>query len=175
MCISVERVTGAGRTVLEGLLRTKFAEDGTNQDAEALTKWDKWIDEYFSDAHCIPLVIKSGDKACGFALVKLGRKPAGPDGRTRVEANFVEEFFILPSHRRKGIGTRVVDLIFRDYPGRWIITTWPGGMGVGFWRYIAMGRPGIRGREYGPDEHKGYPGQYVWVVESSQGTAEQPH
>ena len=166
MPITVERVTSSECAIIDALFRIKFAEDGANQDPEALAKWARWIDGYFANANSIPLVARAGDEVLAFAVAQLGAMSTGADGRTPMETNFVEEFYVLPLHRRKGIGTALADTMFRRYPGRWMATTWPDGMGVGFWRHVATGRSGVQGQRYAPDEYKGFPGQYVWVVES---------
>ncbi|MEW6750881.1 MAG: hypothetical protein AB1505_07880 [Candidatus Latescibacterota bacterium] len=174
MPITLERVASSERTTLEDLFRVKFAEEGTDRDPEALRKWAQWIDDYFVGTRCVPLVARAADETVAFAIVRLGCTPAGADGRTPEKANLVEEFHVLPSHRSTGMGTRVGDAIFRAYPGRWMATTWPHGMGVGFWRHVATGCRGVMGREYAPGEHTGFPGLYVWIVESVEGTDAEP-
>jgi hypothetical protein len=168
MCIEIEYLGARDRYHLEESMAMKFAEDGTANDPVALAKWAKWIDSYFVDAQCAPLLIRSRGIPAGHIVVLLGRRPVWQDGTTRVEANFVEDLYILPTFRRKGIASCAVELLFRKYPGRLAATAWPGGMGVDFWHYMAIESPGIRGHEYAPDEHKGYPGQYVWDMEPSR-------
>ena len=174
MAITAERATSSERAIVDDLFRAKFAEEGTDRDPEAVAKWATWIHKYFADSNCIPFLIRLEGESVGFAIAKLDRTPTGPDGRTPAKAHFIEEFFVLPQHRRKGIGTRAAEIILREYPGRWMTTTWPGGPAVGFWRHVATRRPSVSGREYGPDEHKGFPGQHVWVFESLTGEGAEP-
>jgi len=166
--LELEKVTVAGQTILERLLQFELYEIGMDPGPDGLIEWGESLDKFFGDPCCVPLFLKVDGQLAGFALLKLNRKPSGPDGRTPTPANLVEEFYVLRPHRRKGIGRRAMDLIRKEFPGHWIATTWPDAHRVGFWRHIAIGREAVKGREFGPDEHGGFPGQYVWVIEPNK-------
>ncbi len=165
MTLTIERAQTHERLLVERLLQLHLYEGGAEPGPDGVIDWGEPLDKFFSDRSCVPLLFREDGKLVGFALAKLNRKPPGPDGKTAVSTHFIEEFFVLRGHRRKGLGTRAVELLFGRFPGRWMTTTWPGGTADRFWRSAVMGRHGARGREYGPGEHQGFPGQYVWVVE----------
>ena len=160
--------------VVQRLLQLVLYEGGAEPGPDGLIDWGEPVDKFFTKPGHVPLLFRDDNELVGFALVRLNRRPAGPDGKTPVTTNFIEEFFILRPHRRKKLGTRAADLIFETYPGRWMVTCWPGHKGEGFWRYIATARPSIQGREFRPDEHEGWPGQCVWVIEPAAHSAISP-
>ena len=168
MTFTIEVAQADEAYVVERLLQFKLYEGGMEPEPDGLIDWGEPLDTFFTDPNYVPLLFRDANKLVGFALVKLNRKPTGPDGKTPVTTNCIEEFFILPPHRRKGLGTRAVDLIRQRYPGQWMATTWAGATSVGFWRSVAAACPEVNGREYQPDEHKGYAGQHVWIMESNK-------
>jgi predicted acetyltransferase len=119
----------------------------------------------------LSLKIKAQSSIAGFALAKLNRQPTGPEGITPLEAHILEEFHILRPFRRKGIGTKAVWEILGSYPGKWIITSWPNEIRVAFWRHVLAKLRSGQGVEYCAGDHMGFPGQYVWVIESSKSDA----
>ena len=165
MELRIEKAEASEAEVVDRLLQFMLYEIGMDLGPNARIDWAEPLERFFRRPDFIPLLFWEGEQLVGFALAKLNRKPTGPDGKTPVDSNFIEEFHIVRQRRREGLGTRAFDLILKRYPGRWITTTWPGGYGEGFWHQVVMERPGIKGREYKPGEHKGYPGQYVWVIE----------
>ena len=138
---------------------------------DGLIDWGESLDKFFTDSSHLPLFFVVDGKVAGFALLKLNRSSTGPDGKTPTRSNVVEEFYVMRPHRRKGIGTRTMDLILKELPGQWIVTTWPDKQRVDFWSHVAIGRRVIDGLEFEPDEHKGYPGQYVWIIDPNKSDA----
>ena len=67
----------------------------------------------------------------------------------------------------KGIGTEAIKTILDVYPGTWIITSWPDENRVAFWRHVLKTLQHAHGIEYAAGEHNGYPGQYVWQIDSN--------
>ena len=154
--------------IIERLLQFHLYECGAEPGQDGMIDWGEPMERFFTDPACVPLLFRDDDELVGFAFVKLDRRLASPDGQTPIAANLIEEFFILRSHRRKGLGTLATDLILDRYPGRWSVTTWPdtcAGASARFWHYLTITRSGLDTREFGPGDHKGFPGQYVWVVE----------
>jgi predicted acetyltransferase len=84
----------------------------------------KELDLYWSDPDRHPFLVYIDEKLAGFVLVdrvapeQSGLAPSGPAQSGNVCSD-VAEFFILRSHRRRGLGTRVVHQIFRKFPGAW--------------------------------------------------------
>lgn len=165
MTMTVKLAQAHEADVIRGLLQLHLYEVGMEPGPDGLIDWGEPLDEFFTSPGHVPLLFQDDNGLVGFALVRLNCELAGVDGKTIVTTNFMEEFFILRPHRRKKLGTRAADLIFEMYPGRWTVTCWPGHKGEGFWRHVATARPSVRGREFRPDEHKGWPGQCVWVIE----------
>jgi predicted acetyltransferase len=168
MDLKLRRVDPASREILERLLQFELYDVGMEPGPDGIIDWGESLDTFFAGPSHVPLFLEVDGEVAGFTLVKLGRSPPGPDGRTPVRSNVVEEFYVTRPHRRKGIGTAAMDLIFKQFPGRWTITTWPDDQRVGFWRHVATMRASLSGKEFAPGEHRGYPGQYVWIIERHQ-------
>ena len=151
MALTIHPAQAHEADVIQRLLQLHLYEGGAEPGPDGLIDWGEPLDPFFADTGQVPLLFRDNHELVGFALVKLNRQPTGPDGKTPLTTNFISECFILRSHRRKKRGTCAADLIFDRYPGRWMVTCWPGGMGEGFWRYVATGRPHMEGREFGPD------------------------
>ena len=166
MELRIEKAEASEAAVVDRLLQFTLYEGGMDPDPDGRIDWGEPLERFFTRPDFVPLLFREDDQLVGFALVKLNRRPTGPDGKTPVESNFIEEFCILRPRRRRGLGTRAFDVILERYPGRWMTSTWPGG--EGFWHHVVMDRPEVNGREYKPDENKGYPGQWVWVVEAGE-------
>ena len=168
MNLELEKVAVADREILERLLQLELYDIGMEPGPDGLIDWGESLDKFLGDPSCIPLFLKKHGQLAGFVLLKRDRELPGPDGKTHTAANLIEGFYVMRAYRRKGLGTRAMDLILRDYPGQWIVTTWPDSQRVGFWRHVAIARPMVKGREFGPEEHNGFPGQYVWVIEPNK-------
>ena len=152
MDLRLTRVDTGSRVILERLLQLSLYEGGMEPGPDGLIDWGEPLDKFLTDPACVPLFFTVEGRLAGFALVKLDRRPTGPDGKTPVSANFIEEFYVMRPHRRKGIGTRAADLILRQYPGRWMVSTWPGRVAVRFWHHVATGRADVNGVEFGPGD-----------------------
>ena len=166
--VALERIQFSNQPALERLLQLHLYEIGMDPGADGLIDWGEALDPFLSDPTFLALHFLIGEQVVGFALAKLDRHPTGPDGKTPMEANVLEEFHILRPYRRKGIGACAADLMFGQYPGRWIVTCHPDPIRVAFWRHVALGPLNVDGVERAPGKHRGYPGQYVWVVESGR-------
>jgi len=166
MAITVEPARADEQPLVKRLLQLHLYEGGAEPGPDGLIDWGEPLGKFFTDARHVALLFREGNELVGFALIKLNRKPTGPDGETPVTTNFIEEFFILRPYRRRRLGTRAANLIFQTYPGRWMVTCWPGAVGEEFWRHVATASAGTQAQEFRPDEHKGFPGQCVWVIET---------
>jgi predicted acetyltransferase len=168
MDLRLRRVDPASRGILERLLQFELYDVGLDPGPDGVIEWGESLDKFLADPSCVPLFLEVGGQVAGFALLKLGRNPTGPDGRTAVRSNVIEEFYVMRPHRRKGIGTHAIDLILERFPGHWTVTTWPDDRRVNFWRHVATAREAFNGKEFAPGEHKGYPGQYVWTFQPNE-------
>jgi len=168
MNLELRRVDAGSRTILERLLQFELYEVGMDPEPDGLIDWGESLDMFFTDSSHVALFFMMDGQIAGFALLKLSRNPTGPDGRTPTRSNLVEEFYVMRPHRRKGVGTLSMDLVLKEFPTQWTITTWPDQRRVAFWRHVATRSGTFNAREFGPDEHRGYPGQYVWIMEPNK-------
>jgi len=166
MQLDLNLVNPERRIVLERLLQLMLYEGGMEPDTDGLIDWGESLDTYFGESMNVPLFFTMEDRIVGFALLKLGRMLKGPDGNGNIRMNVIVEFFIKRPWRRKGIGTAGAHMIFDRYRGQWAITTWPDDARTRFWRHVATGYKRGSSHEFSPGEHKGFPGQFVWVVDT---------
>jgi len=177
MNLELERVDSDKRATLERLLQFELYEVGLDPGADGLIDWGEPLDRFFAGSSCVPLFLKLDGEVAGFVLLKLERELTGADGTSKGTASLIAEFYVMRPHRRKGVGRHAVGLILEGFPGRWVVTTWPDAVRVAFWRHAVTGRRALDVREFGPGEHKGFPGQYVWDMEptkSNEGHADKP-
>jgi predicted acetyltransferase len=73
-----------------------------------------YLAHYWREPDRWPLLIRQNEDIIGLALVRQDADPA--DGRPYRE---IAEFFILRSHRRKGLGGAAAKLIFERFSGTW--------------------------------------------------------
>lgn len=69
---------------------------------------------YWSEPGRYPFLIKMDGKLAGFVFVKRGSEIS--DDQTVWD---IAEFFVLRGCRRRGIGTQVAHLVWRQFPGPW--------------------------------------------------------
>jgi predicted acetyltransferase len=85
----------------------------------------------------------------GFALIghRADQHPHGGPGRA------VQEFFVLPCFRRKGIGTALARQVFDDYRGFWQIAQIAANRpATAFWRTVISRYTGGRYADYTKEE-----------------------
>jgi predicted acetyltransferase len=84
---------------------------------------------YWSEVETrFPFLIRVGDRTAGFAFATRGSPAAGPDDMD------VAEFFVLRSHRRSGVGSEAAALLWRRFPGPWVVRVSEANRpGVDFW------------------------------------------
>lgn len=61
-----------------------------------------------------PFLVRVDGKLAGFALVA-----SGPDVSGRQRVWDMAEFFVLRQYRRRGLGTNVAHMIWKQFPGPW--------------------------------------------------------
>lgn len=71
------------------------------------------LDAWWREPDHVPLLVKVGGFLTGFALLDHMSHTGLPLDRN------MAEFFIVRKHRRNGVGTAAVRMIFARYPGRW--------------------------------------------------------
>jgi predicted acetyltransferase len=103
------------------------------------------IARWFGDAAAYPLVILQGTERVGFAMVARSlpgmKRPDAADYR-------MAEFFVGRLHRRLGIGSGAVQLIFSRFAGTWEVMEYMRNPGaVTFWRRVVSAYTQGRYRE----------------------------
>jgi predicted acetyltransferase len=92
------------------------------------------LDDCWTEDYRHVFLIEVDDGLAGFAIVDLDL----PDDTSReTPINELAEFFILPSHHRRGIGERVARQLFDRFPGEWelyIVET--NADALAFWRKV---------------------------------------
>jgi len=120
--VTVQLATLADRPLLEGLLQFYFYDfselepEGSADmafDADGRFGPYVYLPDYWADAGRVPLVIRVGGEAAGFALINRHSHFGGaPDWN-------MAEFFVARKHRRRGVARAAVRQILAAYPGRW--------------------------------------------------------
>jgi predicted acetyltransferase len=97
-----------------------------HREPDQFTRW-------FADPNAHLLIIAKVHEPLGFAMVT----PGAP-GVARTKAQFrMAEFFVARQHRRRGIGSSAVRLIFDRFAGSWeIIEYLRNPNAVSFWRKV---------------------------------------
>jgi len=122
--IDVVRATPDQRALIAGLFQFyvyDFSEfqpaDSPDFELNAEGRYEPYpyLDQYWADEACTPLLIKVGERVVGFALINAFAHSGG------VVDHSMAEFFVLRKYRRGGVGAAVVGEILRRLPGRWEI------------------------------------------------------
>ena len=94
---------------LSGIFSVKAGPDGRYGYDKLPLYWSR------PETH-FPYLIKQNAEVAGFALATRG-SPASDDP----DDFDVAEFFVLPSHRRFGLGRQAAFLLWNRHPGRWVV------------------------------------------------------
>lgn len=128
----IVRAAPADRPVVERLLRNYLREmsaidAGSVPDARAYP----YLDLYWTEPDRRAFLIRSGDRLAGFALVNAW----APSGRPVDHA--MAEFYVGPTYRRAGTGTRAAIEVIVSLPGTWEIGVLPAhGLAQAFWTHV---------------------------------------
>lgn len=128
MAVEVVRARAKDRPVLWRLMQL-YLHDFSRFDHRAINERGefeyRWFEHYWKESERIPLLVRVDGEWAGFALVRLGRP------------NQIAEFFILPKHRRSGVGRKVAAECLARWPGRWLIHQVTGNdEAKAFWRAV---------------------------------------
>ena len=90
------------------------------------------LDAYWTEVGCFPFLIRVDAQLAGFALV-AERRLFEPEQ----EGHVIAEFFVLPAHRRQGVGAAAASTLFDRFPGPWWVgeATW-NETAQTFWRAV---------------------------------------
>jgi predicted acetyltransferase len=69
---------------------------------------------YWKEPHRRPFLIKAEGKLAGFVLLQKRSQVSGDE-----EIWDVAEFFILRGYRRRGVGVKAAQAVWRMFPGKW--------------------------------------------------------
>ena len=117
--VHVVRAGESDETTLNNLMQLylhDFSEiDGGLISAEGLFEYP-YLSTYFAKRDRHAYLIWIDESLAGFALIKKGSEIARDD-----QSMDVAEFFVLRSHRLKGVGRAAFGEIVRKFPGPWIV------------------------------------------------------
>ena len=134
--VEVVRAGPERRALIDGMMPFYIYDFSEFQDAgsdgfelNAEHRFDPYpLDDYWREADRTPLIIESGGRPVGFALINAFAHSGGGTDRS------MAEFFILRKYRRGGLGAAAVAEILARYPGRWeIAIARRNGPAMAFW------------------------------------------
>lgn len=90
---------------------------------------------------CRVLLIERGGQLVGFAMIRTLAVAASPTSMAQTAAPSaayrLDEFYILPSMRRLGVGAAAARLLFDRFSGQWeIVTLQRDTAAIAFWRRV---------------------------------------
>jgi len=134
--VEVVRAGPERRALIDGMMPFYIYDFSEFQDAgsdgfelNAEHRFDPYpLDDYWREADRTPLIIESGGRPVGFALINAFAHSGG------VCDHSMAEFFVMRKHRRGGVGARAVAAILPMFPGRWeIAIARRNAPALGFW------------------------------------------
>lgn len=116
-----------------------------DQELDAHGEYGYELDRFWQRRDAWPYVFRVGGRYAGLALV---------DRRVRIEGGdfWMDQFFVLKKHRRRGIATRAAHAVFARHPGRWQVGQMPGNPAAqAFWRHAIAAFTGAQYAEQAID------------------------
>ena len=108
-------------------LSTVFAIEA---DVDGRFRYDKLPLYLLQPDHRFAFFIRSGKDRIGFALAT--RESATNDAPEHLD---VAEFFVLPTHRGRGVGRQAAFLLWDRFPGPWVVRVFQANVpALPFWR-----------------------------------------
>jgi predicted acetyltransferase len=107
LCADLGQLRGLLDSYLEELAQHRPARVGASASDEY-----PYLDAYFTEASRIPYLLELGLRTVGFAFVR------SPES-TQTGRFSLAELYVDPAHRRRGLGRRAVEALFRAHPGAW--------------------------------------------------------
>jgi predicted acetyltransferase len=90
---------------------------------------------YWSEEGHHPFLVRVNTRLAGFVLVKKGSEVSGDDTTWDMA-----EFFVLRGYRRRGVGTRVAEEVWRRFPGPWEVRVMETNVAArSFWQRVISG------------------------------------
>jgi predicted acetyltransferase len=115
--VEIVRATPEQQPVLANLLEL-YAHDFSEFSASEINEDGRFgyphLSLYWTEPHRHPFLIRAEGKLAGFILLQKGSRVSGDR-----EIWDVAEFFILRSYRRRGIGAKAAQAVWRMFPGKW--------------------------------------------------------
>jgi len=157
----VIQVVPAGKpdeTTLDNLMQLylhDFSElDGSQISTDGRYEYP-YLSTFFAEQDRHAYLFWADKSLAGFALIKKGSEIAEDD-----KAMDVAEFFVLRSHRMRGVGRAAFEEIVRIFPGPWIVRVQDENQAaLDFWRrVIPIVSPA------GFETHSAHDGRRKWIV-----------
>ena len=84
---------------------------------------------YWTEPNHFALLIRADSRLVGFALVKKGSSFFGD-----ADVWDMADFFVVRGARRRGLGSAIAEIVWRQFPGRWEVRVMPTNLpALGFW------------------------------------------
>jgi predicted acetyltransferase len=147
--VELQRVSERDKTVLANLLQL-YRHDLSAERAIELTEHGtfiyRFLDHYFVDGGDREAdFIRDDGTLAGFIMTRLLSEGVRE----------MSEFFVVRAHRRRGVGRRAAELVFRRHPGSWEVAFDDGTQGAAtFWQVVVAGaaKLPVRQRKAHPPE-----------------------
>jgi predicted acetyltransferase len=116
--ITLESASEDKRTLLERLLQL-YAYDFSEYFKDEISEsgsygYDRLLRYYWNTDNPDPFIIRVNGNIAGFVMVKKKEF-------RKTNYNSIAEFFILKMYRGLGVGTKVSQMVFKRFPGRWYV------------------------------------------------------
>jgi predicted acetyltransferase len=101
-----------------------------DQDLDVHGEYGYELDRFWKQQDSWPYVFRLGGNLAGFALV---------DKRVRIPGDdfWMDQFFVVKKHRRRGVGARAARMVFELHPGHWQVGQMPTNTSAQeFWRRL---------------------------------------
>jgi len=97
---------------------------------------------YWQEAHRFPFLVRANGELAGFALVQRGSQVSAA-----TDVWDLAEFFVLRSYRRRSVGLRAAQAVWKMFPGPWEVRVLANNTpALEFWRHAVsdfVGRPSV--------------------------------
>jgi predicted acetyltransferase len=149
--VTLRAATAADRALLEGLMQfyiydfSEFARNAADFHFNAQGAFEPYpyLNQYFSEPNCWPLLIYADGAVAGFALVNQHSHLTGGV----IERN-MGEFFVGRPFRRNGVATAAVHKILELHPGQWeVAVALKNAPARNFWPRAIAAAPRVSGIE----------------------------
>jgi predicted acetyltransferase len=169
--VDVAPATAGEKPLIEGMFQfyiydfsemTPADPDDFELEADGTFGRYEYMDAYWREPERIPLIIRSGGRVAGFAMLNGHSHSGRPVDRN------MGEFFVLRKYRRAGVASAAVRAILPRYPGIWEAAIMQRNAAAKlFWPRAVAATPGVRDIETLEGDGVGWSGPILRFVVAS--------